>query len=278
MPPASPSDYRRAGLDPVPLDLVPAPTLAEGLRLALAAKGARDAERVEEALARGDVIDPASGPLRPGDPWVGRVWIHRPIPDEVDWPLPVLARGEGWVAVDKPAGMASTPQGAYVARSVLVQARRQIGDISPVHRLDRATGGVLLLASRHAAADLARCFAKGTVTKVYELLAPLGPTSFEVCLAAGEPGRKHPARTRFRLLEARGEYARYEARPEGGRFHQIRQHAAHAGIPILGDGRYAGGPSAPDRIELLARELCFWRSECGQKIKIASQQRLRWPL
>ncbi|MDO5723029.1 MAG: pseudouridine synthase [Flaviflexus sp.] len=278
MPPASPSDYRRAGLDPVRLDLVPADSLAQGITLALAAKGAADAGLVDEALARGDVINPDTGPLQPGDPWVARVWIHRPIPDECHWPLTVLDRGPGWVAIDKPAGLACTPQGSFVARSVLVQARRQIGDLSPVHRLDRATSGVLLLAEPMARAELGRCFARGQVEKIYELIAPLGEEKMEVSAPAGEPGRERPARTRFSLLDARGGYGRYEARPEGGRFHQIRQHAAKAGIPIVGDGRYGRGPAAPDRIELLARELRLIRAKCGEEIRLTSQQRLSLPL
>lgn len=276
---ASGSSLRRGGLDPVRIRPHLAPTLSEGLRLALAAKGAADAENVDEALARGDVLSPTGRTLTPADPWMGEVLIYRPIPDEMEIDLAVLQRGEDWLAIDKPAGIATTPQGSYVARSVLVQARRQFGEVAPVHRLDRATSGVLLLAGcAEARRSLARQFADGNVTKTYELLAPAGKASYDIDEPVREGQRRAEAATSFRMLERRGDIARYEARPTRGRMHQIRQHAALAGIPILGDGRYGAGDRAPDRIELLAREVCFIGPYCGQMITVASRQKLHWPL
>jgi len=177
-------------------------------------------------------------------------------------------------AVDKPAGVAAQPTLATDRGHLPALVAALLGaEVLPVHRLDRETSGVVLLArSRAAATALTAAFREGRVEKRYLALcsrapqppdgrveAPLGPDP-------ARPGRRavreggEPAATAYRTLRVGpGGQALVEARPETGRTHQIRVHLAHLGAPLLGDARY-GGPrrilelSVP-RVMLHARRL-----------------------
>ncbi|WP_124039239.1 pseudouridine synthase [Neoactinobaculum massilliense] len=233
------------------------------IALAEALRARFDAAAVAGGLARGDVVDengvPLSGETRvvPGQ----RVYIFRPVPDEPAEPimLDVLARGDGWMAIDKPHGLATIPRGNHVARSVTVAARRQFhnDEIQAAHRLDVLTAGALLLVTRPAMRGaLQRLFQERRVDKCYEALARLPEHGWEA-LAGGvvldlkmtkragslratvEPGVAN-SRTRIRLVEVRGHTGRFEVVPETGRTHQIRLAMAYMGLPIVGDPLYGG--------------------------------------
>lgn len=126
-----------------------------------------------------------------------------------------------------------------------------------VHRIDRETSGVVLLAKSRVIADaLSEEFRERRVKKIYlaivrgtvadqTITAPIGkdrlrPRSRAVVQASA--GGK-PAETRVRTIATAGEVSAIEARPVTGRTHQIRVHLSHAGAPIAGDRMY-GGPSA----------------------------------
>jgi len=167
--------------------------------------------------------------------------------------IPVLWTGVGLVAVDKPAGMPVVPgrtgQGGPPLRERLeAQLGRQVW---VVHRLDRDTSGVLLLAldaTTHRAASVA--FERGLPEKRYlALVSPAltGAVRVEAALVParrsrmrlagpGEEGK--PAVTELSAVETFGDVALVEARPLTGRTHQIRVHLRHAGAPLLVDPQY----------------------------------------
>lgn len=174
-------------------------------------------------------------------------------------PLRILHHAGGLVAIDKPPGLA-VHRGMARDPVVLVDLlAEQLGlPVFPLHRLDRATSGVLLFGLD---ADVARAaqaaFAEGRVEKRYLALVRGVPVVCEglvdspVPKGEGEP--RVPARTRYRTLavvEVPGagkdgeprRFALVEACPETGRFHQIRRHLKHLGHPLVGDSNYGSGP------------------------------------
>lgn len=185
------------------------------------------------------------------------------------------------LAVDKPAGVlaqegrAGGPSLPELAERLLAR-QGQGGPALLVHRLDRGTTGVALLArTRAAQAHLLEEFRAGRVEKEYRALVAGRPEadSFEVDLALGpDPAVPHgrrpdpageAAHTRVAVLERLGGAALVACRPTTGRTHQIRVHLAARRLPLLGDVRY-GGPrhlTAADGTRLeLARPLLHARS------------------
>jgi tRNA pseudouridine65 synthase len=160
--------------------------------------------------------------------------------------LTVLYRSPALVAVDKPSGLAVHRGQSRDPVHALELVRDQIGAyVYPVHRLDRATSGVLLFAlSSEAARELGAAFARGTVAKRYlALVRGAPPDNIRVDHALSQEGDKppQPAATNVRALARYGRYALVEATPETGRTHQIRRHLKHLSCPIIGDVRYGKG-------------------------------------
>lgn len=160
--------------------------------------------------------------------------------------LPVLYRSAALVAVDKPPGLAVHRGQSRDAVHALELVRDQVGAyVYPVHRLDRATSGVLLFALSPAAArDLGAAFAGGSVEKRYvALVRGAPPDQVRVDHALSQEDGKAPqaAVTTIRTLARHGRYAWVEAVPQTGRTHQIRRHLKHLSCPIIGDVRYGKG-------------------------------------
>lgn len=217
-----------------------------------------------ERTAAGNVFYDFAQPADPTDPYQAgkRIWIFRPVPDEPAEPilLPVVARGDGYLIIDKPHGLASIPRGSYVAKSVTVAARRQFSNdaVVPAHRLDALTAGLMLLTTRvDVRGAYQRMFDERRVEKRY--LAVAG--GIDLAERAGTPDSAGWHRLSLRmervglgsevvpgepnsltyirqLRQLAGRRALYELRPVTGRTHQLRVALNYLGAPILGDPLY----------------------------------------
>jgi tRNA pseudouridine65 synthase len=168
--------------------------------------------------------------------------------------LPLLHRDDRLAAFAKPSGLLVHRGWGDDDIVALDLARRAIGaPVHPVHRLDRATSGVLLFAlDPGSAAALGRLFEDGAVHKTYlALVRGVSPEEGVVDspVPRTEGGPRVPAATAYRRLfvveAGEGERARrfslVEASPRTGRLHQIRRHLKHLGHPIVGDVNYGKG-------------------------------------
>lgn len=175
-------------------------------------------------------------------------------------PPELLARHGDVVVVDKPAGLPVLPEGKGDKRSdsVMAAVRPLLGDderVHPVHRLDKDTSGVLVLAtSRRAARELSRSFYDKAVQKTYRAIVRgvMLEDEGEIDMPLNRPRRNaqqvridfrsgKPALTRFKVLERFRGFSEVELRPETGRTHQIRAHLRAIGFPLAVDPLY-GSP------------------------------------
>ncbi|TAK69918.1 MAG: RluA family pseudouridine synthase [Betaproteobacteria bacterium] len=174
-------------------------------------------------------------------------------PPKID--LPLLYEDEGLIAADKPAGLA-VHGGSGISYGVIEQlraARPETKFLELVHRLDRDTSGLLLLAKKRSVLTaMHELIRGGRMDKRYLVLVrgkwPSGKRHVKLKLqryvtGAGErrvsvddAGRE--AHTVFELERACGAYSLLQAQLKTGRTHQIRVHLAHLGFPIVGDDKY----------------------------------------
>ncbi len=181
------------------------------------------------------------------------------------------------LALDKPAGVSVV--GDASADDLMAMTSAAGEDLRQVHRIDKVTSGLVLLAKTPAAhAHLTRQFNRQTVEKTYlVVVAPAGLPergTIELPLATGRKnrvrvgaqreairregdtwlvekpdvvttGRVYPSTTRFRRLRERNDRVLLAARPVTGRRHQIRVHLAWIGHPIVGDPLFAKGSGEP---------------------------------
>ncbi|MFV0405370.1 MAG: pseudouridine synthase [Propioniciclava sp.] len=227
------------------------------------------------------------------------VWFHRDLRPEPerDWELPLLYRDDRIVVLDKPAHLATIPRGRHVTQSAVVLLRRQLSlpDLSPAHRLDRLTSGVLLFTvEQRWRRPYQQVFEQGAAYKLYEALAPIRPdlefprtVRSHIAKIRGElqarelAGKPANAETSIDLVEARGRYGRYRLVPRTGRTHQLRVHLSALGMPILGDPLYPaiadGDDDLSGDLQLVARQLRFSDPVDGTPREFISERPLIWP-
>ncbi len=179
------------------------------------------------------------------------VYLYREARDEVEVPfdIPVLHRDENILVVDKPHFLATMPRGGHVAQTALVRLRRDLNlpELSPAHRLDRLTAGVLLFTIRREVRGAYQTlFARGEVRKTY------------LARSSAQPGLAAPQVISNRIVKRRGVLQAtvepgepnaethieplgdglYRLVPRTGRTHQLRVHMSGLGVPIDNDPLY----------------------------------------
>lgn len=175
-------------------------------------------------------------------------------------PLVVLHEDAQLIAIDKPAGMPSTPTRVAAVGTALETLRAQLAArdgrrprLWPVHRLDAGTSGVLVFTrDKNAAAALSEAFRVGRVEKEYVALVDgrmaeeEGRVELPLRTVRGravvDPAGK-PALTDWSAIERSDERSLVRLRPLTGRMHQLRAHLSAVGHPIAGDRLYGGSPA-----------------------------------
>jgi 23S rRNA-/tRNA-specific pseudouridylate synthase len=189
-------------------------------------------------------------------------------PDPSPPPQPrVLSVEEDLIVLDKPSGWTTHAATADETRCLTLWARTTLDqpDLSPLHRLDRPTSGVILFSAHpHVRGETGKLFAEGLIQKAYVALVH-GRTNrkgiIRKALADARRSADLDAVTRFRRTELLGGFSLLEVRPEHGRRHQIRRHLTAIGHPIVGDDRWGRPrqrvPGYPGRLWLHATRLCL---------------------
>ena len=259
----------------------------------LAELTARFGERARAKVLAGEVVDADGAVIDEATelPAGASVYLYRDLPDEVPVPfdIPVLYRDDDIVVVDKPHFLATMPRGSHVAQTALVRLRKELGlpELSPAHRLDRLTAGVLLFTTRRELRGAYQMlFARGLVRKTYLAHAAVDPACelprvvrsriikrrghLQAVCEPGEPN----AETLVELLSPDGPY---RLTPRTGRTHQLRVHMASLGLPIIGDPLYpnvidvpAGDFSTP--LRLLAQRIEFDDPFTGSRREFVSRR------
>ena len=260
-------------------------------------------------FADGLVTDQTGSAVSPSAAYVPKqhLFYYRHVEAEPHIPFDevVLYQDEHLVVADKPHFLPVTPSGRYVQETLLVRLKNKLGlpELSPLHRLDRDTAGLVLFGvqSKERGA-YQQMFHDRQVHKTYEAIAPYHedlqlPMTYESRLedsdiymqmheVAGTPN----SRTQIALqaiLPARPDEVRlasYELKPVTGKRHQLRVHMNALGIPILNDGIYP--TLTPEQLvmteadyakplQLLAKRLEFVDPITKQKRVFESQRRLQ---
>ncbi|HYP86415.1 pseudouridine synthase [Variovorax sp.] len=249
-------------------------------------------------MAAGEVVDDAGRPVdadAPCRPHL-RLWYWRTLARESPIPFQeqVLYRDDRILVADKPHFLPVVPTGRYLQESLLVRLKRRLGieSLSPLHRIDRGTAGLVLFSLDAAAREPYQAlFRDRSVHKEYEAIVHWQPglsippvhrsllcddASF---LRTQEVPGTPNSETRIELLHAAGERAHLRLLPISGRKHQLRVHCAALGMPIVNDDYYPvlhpEGPDDFDRpLQLLARSLSFRDPLDGRELRFESRLRL----
>jgi 23S rRNA pseudouridine1911/1915/1917 synthase len=208
-------------------------------------------------------------------------------------PLKIIYEDDDLLVVDKPAGITVHPApghpGHTLVNAILAHFPHlaDIGDsLRPgvVHRLDKDTSGVMLVAKNaKAQANLSKQFKSHSVTKAYLALVK-GKLEPEEGVIEADIGRdpRHrqrmavvaqgrEARTDYRVVEYLGNYTLLEVMPETGRTHQIRVHLAAIGFPVVGDKVYGVKSEYLTRQFLHASLLGFKLPASGEYVEFESE-------
>lgn len=228
-----------------------------------------------------------------------KIYYYRALAQETIVPFEhqIIYENEHIVVVDKPHFLTIAPTGRYVQQTLLVRLKQQLNieQLTPIHRLDRETAGLILFCKQEQyRADYQQLFAQHRVYKQYHAIAPYRadlnfPLTLKLNLQKGNPfytmqveyGEAN-SETEIRLVEHNQHWAKYHLIPKTGKQHQLRVHLNYLGIPILHDAFYPTVQHKADDdfsqpLQLLAKHLKFTDPISGKLYQFTSQRDLILP-
>lgn len=220
------------------------------------------------------------------------IYYYRFLAHEIHVPFQhqILYETDDLYIVDKPHFLTMSPTGQYVQETLLVRLKNQTGnaDLTPIHRLDRETAGLVLFSKRPETRGIyQQMFAKREIQKTYHAIAgyqPLlqfpqtlrlrmdkGQPFYTMQIMEGEPNSE----THIEILEHNADWAKYLLKPETGKQHQLRVHLNYLGIAIKNDPLYPNVQHKPDDnfsnpLQLLAKRIQFQDPVTGESMDFSS--------
>ena len=209
-------------------------------------------------------------------------------------PVKIIYEDDDLLVIDKPAGLTVHPAPGHPSHTLVNAVLSHLNEIEDegditrpgiVHRLDKDTSGVMLVAKNNVAlANLADQFKARTVKKTYITLvkgilrpdkgvidAPIGRDSGDrKKMAVTGESRGRSARTNYRVIRYIGKNSLLEISPETGRTHQIRVHLAAIGYPVFGDITYGKKSAFLNRQFLHAHRIGFNLPATGKWVEFES--------
>jgi tRNA pseudouridine32 synthase / 23S rRNA pseudouridine746 synthase len=247
-------------------------------------------------MAKGEVVDETGQPLHPESRYRAGacIFYYRELENEtpIAFSESIIYQDEHLLIADKPHFLPVVPAGRFLRETLLVRLRSQgqPDSLTPVHRLDRETAGLVLFSRNpETRGDYTALFRERKVKKVYEALARTPsksegldfPLTRKSRIATGEPffrvqevsGRPN-AESVIELIGIEDEVARFQLRSLTGKKHQLRVHMAAVGLPIVNDRLYPDNAFVPhaDRaddfakpLKLLAKSVTFTDPVTGEE-------------
>jgi tRNA pseudouridine32 synthase/23S rRNA pseudouridine746 synthase len=257
-----------------------------------------DRDSWQRRINRGELVDECGSQLSLEHRYRVGACIYyyreRAIETKIPFQETILFQNDELLVVDKPHFLPVTPGGRFLQETLLVRLKRITGieSLTPIHRLDRETAGVMMLSVNKNTRSLWQSlFRKKLVNKNYEAIAsyredlrfPIERESrierddlfFRMKEIDGSPN----SHTRIEFLERHGDLARYGLTPVTGKMHQLRVHMNALGLPILNDSFYPNPlPSGLDDfshpLKLLAKSISFIDPITGESRRFTSKQSL----
>ncbi len=272
---------------------VPANTLLTAIDFLCARFPAIQRERWLQRFDAGRVLNAIGQPIAPAQGLLGESHLlyFREVSDEPTLPFraQIIFQDDHLVVADKPHFMPVTPGGQYVQQSLLVQLKQQLNlpELSPIHRIDRETAGLVMFSVRAQDRDAYQAlFRLRQVEKTYEAIAGVPESSplrlefplthksmmvedaqfFRMCelatdeIQVGEPFNSETWMDCVERLDGRDSamqtiipstpaLARYVLKPITGQRHQLRVHMNALGLPLVGDQFYPVVKRAADALD-----------------------------
>lgn len=256
------------------------------------------AQEWQSRFADGLVYDAQGHKLQLDAPFQANThcFYYRFLAHEVHVPFEhqILFENDHLMVVDKPHFLTMSPTGQYVQETLLVRLKQQTGieHLTPIHRLDRETAGVVLISKNITSRGrYQQLFATRQVQKTYHAIAGYRPDlqlphSVRLRMDKGQPfytmqvleGESN-SETEITLLEHKDQLAKYQLKPHTGKQHQLRVHLNFLGIPILNDPFYPAVMhkaendfSAP--LQLLSQQIEFIDPITQERLQFSSAQAL----